>query len=165
MKHTIHAVVLTLTFGISAACGDGSGGNDGAGGSGGGGSPGCLAEPADGTCDKALYGLSAGEIAPTFDQVYERTLVLKCGNSTACHAGDTAQKGLRFDEGADAAFTALQGNASDGTPFVTPGDLQCGEIIARLESPDPAYSMPSRGQLDEQERCAIRHWIANGATR
>jgi hypothetical protein len=115
----------------------------------------CLDEPADATCTESLYGTN-----PTFSDVFTRTLQPKC---TACHSGADAQRGLAFDD-EDSAYEALMGHGTTGALLVTPGDTTCGELIYRLEI-GGLEGMPPGPSLSEQERCSIRHWIANGAPR
>jgi hypothetical protein len=128
--------------------------------------PACLPEPADGSCQSALYGVEpvTGEIQPTFSDVFAGTLEQKCATTTACHRGTEAQRGLALDD-PDTAYDLLLGESSSGHPIVVPGDLACGELLVRLESGSTRFSMPPGRLLGEPELCAIRHWIAQGASR
>lgn len=118
----------------------------------------CLDEPADATCTMSLYGTDA-----TFAEVFDKTLQPKCGSNPACHSGNNAQRGLRFDDEAE-AYDLLMQDALGGTPRVIPGDTQCGEVIYRLEV-GGVEGMPPGSPLSDEELCSIRHWIANGAPR
>jgi hypothetical protein len=127
--------------------------------------PECLDPPADATCDAPLYGRTmTGEIAPTFDDVFTKTLNAKCATNSACHSGDTPKNGLSFDD-PDAAYDLLMEDSARGNPRLIPGDVACGELLFRLETDIESYGMPPGRPLDEAERCSIRHWIANGAPR
>ena len=63
------------------------------------------------------------------------------------------------------AYAALMAPSTAGYPRVAEGDTRCGRVIVRLETPGKSYSMPAGNQLIPEERCSIRHWIANGAKR
>jgi len=140
---------------LSGGCGSKSGD--------GGGEPSCLASPPNLDC-KALYGLVNGQIAPTFDELWIRTLQPTCGSNPSCHAGPNPQHGLALDV-EDTAYKDLLGPSSTGEPRVTPGDTSCGKFMVRLETPGQSWSMPPGSHLDESVLCVIRHWVANGAKR
>jgi hypothetical protein len=123
------------------------------------GQPACLSKPADATCTTALYGLqSNGQIDPSFQDVFDKTLSTACGVS-GCHAAPNPQNGLELDQ-IDAAYKGL---VTDGR--VTPGDVECGNLIVRLETAGQTWSMPQGSHLDDETLCSIRHWIKNGAKR
>jgi hypothetical protein len=65
---------------------------------------------------------------------------------------------------ADAAYARLL-NDDVPDPLVISGDPECSLLMKRLESDDLDFVMPARNPLDDDELCAIRHWIANGAQR
>lgn len=125
----------------------------------------CLAQPANATCTEVEYGFHNGTIAPTFDEIFTRTLAQSCGSSPRCHAGDQPQNGLRLDN-VDTAYQDLMSeNAAGTTARVIPNDVKCGELIVRLETPNETWTMPKGGHLPENVLCVIRHWIADGAQR
>jgi hypothetical protein len=125
--------------------------------------PTCLDQPADAACQNPLYGVHGGVIAPTFDDVFTRTLQPVCGAS-GCHSGASPRAGMRLDD-IDLAYQALTSQNAAGEDRVIPGDVQCGKVIVRLEMAGKPWSMPPGKHLDEGTLCAIRHWIANGAQR
>jgi hypothetical protein len=132
-----------------SACGDGS--EEG-------GQPDCLDAPASPQCSPLFP-------APDFSRIYSEILATKCASGGgACHGPQSAGRngGLVFD-GADASREMLLRPSSSGRPRVTPGDLRCGELIVRLETPGEPWSMPRGGHLEQTELCTIRQWIANGA--
>jgi hypothetical protein len=131
-----------------AACGD-DGGNGGAGMNG-------------GACLPDVELECTPRYPPTFDNIYSRLIDDTCAVST-CH-GPTGNAGnLTFGD-ADATYAALL-NERRSEPLVIPGDPECSLLIKRLESNDINFVMPPRSQLDPNERCAIRQWIAQGAER
>jgi hypothetical protein len=143
---------------LTTACGGdgGSGGTDVP--------PKCLAQPADATCTDPLYGFHNGQLAPTYDDIYTRTLKPTCAVE-GCHSGPNPPNGLSFDD-ESASYDALQAKDFAGdAPRMTPKDLACGALIVRLETPGHSWSMPGGRHLDEPTLCVIRHWIANGAPR
>lgn len=94
---------------------------------------------------------------PTFDAVYANTVSTTCALS-GCHGQGSASGGLAMGATADEAWTALQG-------YVDPDAPLCSELLLHLE---PAGNggigdMPPGDPLAEEERCAIRGWIAAGA--
>jgi hypothetical protein len=92
---------------------------------------------------------------PTFDRVWEETLLPTCALS-GCHA--TGQGGLTMGTTADEAYAALL----DG--YVVPGDPGCSVIVSRIE-PTGEGGMPPGSVLAEEERCSVETWIADGAAR
>jgi hypothetical protein len=102
--------------------------------------------------------------APTFDQLYTRTLHPTCAQSGgACHASAGAQGGLVFED-ADASYALLLGQ-KDGRVRVKPNDPACSLLVEHLESSDPSQVMPPGGMLSAAERCDFEQWIRNGAKR
>lgn len=126
------------------------------------GQPACLAQPGNLDC-QAAYGLVNGEIAPTFDELWTRTLKPTCGVA-GCHSGPSPQNGLALDV-EDTAYAGLTGPGTDGAPRVKAGDTTCGQFMVRLETPGEPWSMPPGNHLDEPTLCVIRHWVKNGAKR
>lgn len=95
--------------------------------------------------------------APTFSNVYQRTLSTSCAlGGGACHGADTTASTLSLvDE--DQAHAALMAH-------VSPGDAVCSPLSTRL-SGIGGDQMPPGTPLDAAAICAIRQWIANGAER
>lgn len=96
-----------------------------------------------------------------FDQIYERLIEGTC-SAAPCHGAARAGN-LMFGD-ADAAYARLLNDDVDD-PLVIPGDPECSLLMKRLESDDLDFVMPVRDPLDDDELCAIRQWIANGAER
>ena len=71
---------------------------------------------------------------------------------------------MAMNGGPDAAYEQLL-NPKTGAPRVLPGDISCSHLIYHLESDEPNVVMPPGAPLAEEERCAIRQWISNGALR
>lgn len=102
---------------------------------------------------------------PVFDKIYTNTLVKKCAiGGTSCHGAGGSRGGLSLDGGADSAYDNLLGSDS-GRPVISQDDPKCGAFLARLQSVDNSYVMPPGAPLSEEERCAIRQWLAEGAPR
>ena len=96
---------------------------------------------------------------PTFQNVFDQTLVPTCGIAgSACHGADGRQAGLVFAEIEEAHRLLLDGR-------VEAGDAACSLLMRRLESDDSGFQMPPGRKLNEAERCAIQQWIGNGAAR
>jgi hypothetical protein len=103
----------------------------------------------------------------TFDNIYAHVLILSCGSSStgsSCHSSDGAQHGLVLQD-PEVAYDHLLGMAEDDRARVIPKDPRCSILMERLESKDSTYRMPVGGELSIGERCAIREWIEQGATR
>ena len=101
---------------------------------------------------------------PTYDNVFSRTLEVKCALSGgACHSAEGAMGGLIYED-PDEAYGLLVGDGGGDRP-VLPGDPACSELVRRITSRDPDVQMPPGNRLSDQERCAIIQWIANGAER
>lgn len=96
------------------------------------------------------------QYTPSFDAIYDNTLSTSCALS-GCHAGSSGQGGLSLGEGADDAYQAL-------SPYVTPGDPGCSLLVDHIE-PEGLGDMPPGSPLAEEERCAVRLWIHEGASR
>lgn len=124
--------------------------------------PPCLEAPADGDCTQVAYGMHNGQIAPTFSEIFSRTLQPSCGTTASCHAAP-GQNGLALDDEATAYADLMAKNAAGTTSRVIPNDLKCGELVVRLETPNQTWSMPQGAHLPDNLLCVIRHWIANGA--
>jgi hypothetical protein len=107
----------------------------------------------------------------TFDNIYDHVLITTCGSSstgTSCHYGptdDKAQHGLVLSD-PEVAYDHLLGMTQEGRARVIPKDPKCSILMERLESKDPSFRMPVGSQpLSVGQRCAIREWIEQGATR
>ena len=113
-------------------------------------------------CVPAISADCAPLYPPTYDNVYDRTLLPSCGRSgAACHATEGAQGDLVFADRDDAYATLLE--ASRG--LVKAGDDACSLLTVRIDAPEDADTMPPGRRLSTAERCAIRRWIAEGAAR
>jgi len=95
---------------------------------------------------------------PTFDNVFTNTLQPTCGfEGGACHSADGAQGGLVFEEIEESYDLVME--------RVLEGDPACSLLIQRVDAEDAADGMPPGDPLSEEERCAIRTWIEDGAQR
>jgi hypothetical protein len=94
---------------------------------------------------------------PTFDAVWSNTLSTSCALS-GCHGGATGSGGLAMGASADEAYEALRAG------YVEPGEPGCSLVVDHLE-PAGLGDMPPGATLSEEERCAVRSWIADGASR
>ncbi len=116
---------------------------------------GCVVAPASG-CGP-LY-------QPSFDNVFENTLLPTCGsNGSACHAPEGAKGGLVFAN-ADDSYNQLT-DSSTGAARVLAGDSSCSPLMGRLAAEEDELLMPPGQRLSDAELCAISSWIANGAMR
>jgi hypothetical protein len=104
-----------------------------------------------------------GAIAPTFNEIFTKTLQPRCGSNSSCHTGANPQHGLILDDEVAAYQGLMSRNAAGTTARVIPNDTKCGELIVRLETPNHSWTMPKGEYLDENVRCVFRHWIADGA--
>src|SRR5678815_4474939 len=83
--------------------------------------------------------------APTFDNVYTRTLMTTCGSQrTSCHSREGHAGGMSFED-IDTAFEALHAGR------VVPGNAGCSEMIVRTGSPGEDYQMPPGSPLPAAE--------------
>ena len=99
---------------------------------------------------------------PTFENVYQRTLIDKCGSErVACHS-DAGRKGGMTFATIDSAYAAL---TEPGSMRVIAGDPSCSEAVKRMATTDRAYQMPPGATLSTAEQCAIQQWISGGALR
>lgn len=124
----------------------------------------CSSKDSELTCVTNLDLSCAPLYAPTFDNVFTRTMKPTCAQpGGACHAAAGAQNGLVL-ENEGAAYALLLGK-TDGRARVLPGNAACSLVTEHLESTDASQVMPPGGQLQQAERCAIEQWIQNGAKR
>jgi hypothetical protein len=100
---------------------------------------------------------------PDFDHIFTNTLHPTCAQPGVCHAADSGQAGLVY-ENADTAYALLLGQNA-GHPRVVPGDPSCSPLIERIETSDPSYEMPPGKPLSDPEKCAFVQWVAAGAKR
>jgi len=95
--------------------------------------------------------------APTFDNVYTKTLRDTCGSArSSCHSAAGKQGGMSFEDEAHAYAALLAGR-------VVPSDPGCSKMIVRTDSPGAGYQMPPGDPLSEPERCALIQWVQAGA--
>ena len=95
---------------------------------------------------------------PTFDAIYANILRPSCASGTGrCHGGAAA---------AGLDMTTPESAHSGLSSRVKPDDIGCSLLLRRVESTESSFRMPpGPTPLSEPQRCAIRQWIANGATR
>lgn len=97
---------------------------------------------------------------PTYEAVYQNTLVPSCGQGgIACHATEGAQGGFAVTD-IESTYTALIDDER-----VLPYNASCSLLVTRTETKDATLAMPPGMQLSEAERCAIQIWITEGAKR
>lgn len=97
---------------------------------------------------------------PSYQAVYENTLVPSCGQGgVACHASEGRQGGFAVTD-IESTYQAL---IDEGR--VLPSNASCSPLVSRTETKDATLAMPPGMQLSEAERCAIQTWIERGATR
>jgi hypothetical protein len=102
--------------------------------------------------------------APTFDNVFSRTLMPRCGVAGgACHAPEGARAGLVFAD-IDEAYGLLTG-AATGRSLVEADEPGCSALLARVGSTDPGRVMPPGAPLSDAELCAVVQWVDMGAAR
>jgi hypothetical protein len=120
--------------------------------------PACL----DGTLDLDCQPL----FPPTYDRIFLNVLQPTCASAgVACHGTNGRKGGLVFED-QDEAFAMLLGQS--GHPArVRPGEPECSKLLVKLESVGEEWQMPPppSAPLNEDRRCAIRQWIADGALR
>lgn len=141
----VHCALL-LCAAMLASCGD----------DGGGGTAGMGAE-----CLPPLELECTPRYPAEYEEIYERLIKPTCSVAT-CH-GSARAGNLMFGD-ADTTYERLL-NDEVPHPLVIAGDPECSILIHRLESDDLDFVMPARSPLDENELCAIRQWVANGAER
>ncbi|MCX4246401.1 c-type cytochrome domain-containing protein [Paraliomyxa miuraensis] len=141
---TPRMLALATTLVLAAACNDDTGDDEGSA---------CV--PRDASACMPLY-------EPTWDRVFEQTLVPRCGTAgAACHADTSAIGGGGGFVVGDMTSTHA---ALIDHGFMVPGDAACSELIVRLDTDDDALRMPPGSQtIDEPERCAVAQWVENGA--
>jgi hypothetical protein len=101
---------------------------------------------------------------PTFDNVFDNTLLPKCGTEgSTCHSVDGHKAGLVLAE-IDQAYDELLGQTGDAARVIG-GDANCSEMIFRIFTDDPDDLMPPGEPLSAGERCSLAKWVANGAER
>jgi hypothetical protein len=97
---------------------------------------------------------------PTWDNVFNTTLLPKCGTGgSGCHEGNNAQGGLRLDE-SDIAYAHLTSPAHDYVLLADPG---CSQLLQRVYTSSSSLRMPRGSALSEAERCSLQQWVLAGA--
>ncbi len=114
------------------------------------------AEPSEPVCIDDLPEACTPQYAPTFDEVWQNTLSPSCAVS-GCHGGGSASGGLSLEDIETAYDSLLDG-------LVEPSSAACSQLVFRLE-PVAEGNMPPGNPLDEAERCSVRQWIDEGASR
>jgi hypothetical protein len=154
MTKSIGLWVLLAGSVVSVACG----GDD---------SPAHPGGDAGGMCTAPLSLDCQPAFPPTYPMLFQNLFLKTCGSPStggSCHGPMGAKGGLVLSD-IDGAYDALLG--TKGGPIrVVPNDPECSLLEVRLESSDQAVRMPlGQAPLSEGLRCAVRQWIANGATR
>jgi hypothetical protein len=106
---------------------------------------------------------------PTFDNVFQDTLLPKCSTGGgSCHTPTGHQGGLVFDRAdPDGAYHELMMNSAVQTDRerIAPGDPSCSVVIERLYATASRWHMPRGSTLAPEEKCAIVQWVQQGALR
>ncbi|MBA3457582.1 MAG: hypothetical protein H0T42_31160 [Deltaproteobacteria bacterium] len=119
---------------------------------------GCPSDPPPPCTTTALDLACSPQYMPTFNNVFENTLKMDCGSGrNSCHS-DSGDGSMSLAD-VDTAYDSLL----DGR--VAPGDAACSELIVRTHDTDTDYQMPPGSPISVTERCALLHWVANGAQR
>ena len=102
---------------------------------------------------------------PTFDNVYNNTINVSCGNTnSSCHSAEGHMAGLIMSDEQTAYSNLLAPSTIDpGRKRVDPGDAACSVMIVRTDSPGASYQMPIGEPLTAVESCALIQWVQNGA--
>lgn len=102
---------------------------------------------------------------PTYANVYRNTLSVSCGGSQAsCHSASGRMGGLVLTDAQTAYANLTAPSQRDpNRARVVPGDAACSPLVVRTGMPGADYQMPPGDALSPQERCAVAHWVANGA--
>jgi hypothetical protein len=97
-------------------------------------------------------------VTPTFEAIHTNILRQSCATGTGrCH-NESAAANLDM-RNIDTAYGGLRSR-------VDPANLSCSLLIRRIEAAESGVRMPpGPTPLTEQQRCAIRQWIKNGAQR
>jgi hypothetical protein len=127
----------------------------------------CSPPPLD--CVQPL-DLSCSELyPPTFDNVFQDTLIPKCSTGGgSCHTPTGHMGGLSFDKtNEDDAYQQLlmQSTTIPGRFRVIPGNASCSELVERIYSTDDYWHMPRGATLADGEKCSIAQWVEQGALR
>lgn len=125
---------------------------------------GCDSGGAGGRCVATLGSDCAALYAPSWDEIYARTIAPTCAQGgSSCHAAEGGQGGLTMAT-SEGAYEALLG--FDGGPArVIAGDAACSELVHRIASVDASEQMPPGAPMSDEERCVIERWIDAGAER
>jgi hypothetical protein len=127
----------------------------------------CSDPPLD--CVQNLDTSCAALYPPTFDNVFQDTLVPKCSTGGgSCHTPEGHQAGFVVDpKDEDGTYQQL---LMPSTTFpdrfrVIPGMPSCSEVVERIYSTADRWHMPRGSSLAPEEECSIVQWIASGAAR
>ena len=117
-------------------------------------------EPA---CLEAVDTACTPLFEPKFSEIHARRFSVTCSSGgTSCHGPSGRKAGLALAD-FDEAYDLLLGNAG-ARARVVPFDPACSELVRRLDTTSSEV-MPPGEPLSEGERCAVRLWIENGATK
>ena len=101
---------------------------------------------------------------PTFDNVWQNTLLPTCAQSASCHSATGHMGNLDMSDEATAYMDLLAPAKLDPKRMrVVPGDPACSLMTVRTDSPGADYQMPPGMALDEPTRCALVQWVKCGA--
>ncbi len=102
---------------------------------------------------------------PTFTNVYRNTLSASCGGAkSSCHSSAGSMGGLAMPDAQTTYANLLAPSRRDPSRLrVVAGDPACSPLIVRTNSPGSDYQMPPGDALSPEERCALVHWVADGA--
>jgi hypothetical protein len=102
---------------------------------------------------------------PTFDNVYQNTLIPKCSMTSSCHSIEGHQANLSLGGDEASAYAALMANSSidSSRARVVPSNAACSLFIVRTDSPGTDYQMPKGDPLTKEESCALIQWVQAGA--
>ncbi len=98
--------------------------------------------------------------APTWDNVFTRTLEPTCGQpGGSCHAPEGAQGGFVVSD----ATSTLEALLAGDEPQVLAGDAACSLLVYVAATEDVDAQMPPGDPLSATEACAIQQWVDAGA--
>ncbi len=98
---------------------------------------------------------------PTFDNVFDQTLLPSCGLTNVCHAGANPKGGLDLSDREIAYQQLVEG----GEDLVIPGEPSCSVMIERVFTTSSRLRMPRGSTLPDAHKCALALWVGNGALR
>lgn len=118
---------------------------------------GCPADPPP-ECTTIDTSCAPGYV-PNFTNVYNNTLAEGCASTRSCHSA-TGKAGDLVMSDQQTAYDQLLDAAQDR---VRPGDPACSELIVRVHGIDEDYQMPPGNPVPVTHRCALVHWVLQGA--